>query len=373
MLTLLVAIPILLAPDKAELSAKPGGKVSIEYSSPGWRDEFETMLRPGETWRLGANSATTLTAACGLVFDDVVIFPGEYNLGAAPKGGGRWDLVFHHDGIRFRGESAEGRAALEEVDVGKRDYSKRLDIELQRDKSAPKGEHLYLFRATFGPKRMEGRFLAPKARSTKAKAGSVRFELTWLERHDVARVAEQLDGAALPVASIAVKGQDRADPGPARRRRDAHAGVRPVRRVARRSEHRRTTGRAAEAGEGGRGRGRERGQRPARDPGGHHVVSLHAATRRVRRVAASSLTWEEPRDSPARPILIASTPCSPTGTSARPSAEARKARRRARRDQGCPAGPTQPGPKPAAPRRPRRDREHRIRAARVGRGHPSVH
>lgn len=194
------------APDQTKLSAKPGGKMSIDYSAPTWREGMESQLKPGQPWRLGANDPTTWTTAAGIVFEDAVLFPGAYHLAAVPKGGDAWELVFHHDGSFFSGKTEEARAKLTEVGVGKKDVAKRLVIELRPDKKA--GKNAYEFEATFGPRRMVGRFEAPKAKSTKAKAGRTGLELTWLLRSDLEDLAKALERSPTPIASLDVKDRE---------------------------------------------------------------------------------------------------------------------------------------------------------------------
>ena len=94
------------------------------------------------------------------------MFPGTYDLNAAMKGGGDWTLVFHHDGKPYKQESDEAATLIHEVEIEKKDHTKRLLIELLPDRQAGK-EH-YQIQVTFGPRRMQGSFQAPKAKTAKA-------------------------------------------------------------------------------------------------------------------------------------------------------------------------------------------------------------
>lgn len=208
MLVALIAVLALAvpAPDQTKLTAKPGGKMSIDYGSPTWREGMDAQLQSGQTWRLGQNDPTTWTTAGGLVFEDAVLFPGSYHLAAGPKGGDTWELIFHHDGSFFQGKTEEERATLKETEVGKKDIAKRLVIELGADK---KSKDTYEFVATFGARRMVGQFQAPKAKVAKAKAGKNGFELTWLVRTDLGTLAEKIDSEPTLIASIEVKDREK--------------------------------------------------------------------------------------------------------------------------------------------------------------------
>ncbi len=182
---------LVLFPDQAKV-ATPGGKMEFEYNPPMWRDEFQSALSPGQAWRFGSNGATTWTTEAGILFDDLVIFPGEYNIAASPREDGTWRLIFHHDGIQFTGATSEGAASLQGVEAPKKEESKKLVVEIDKEKQAPKG--VFRFRATFGPKRMEGTFTTAKAKSKKVKIGKEKVACTWLERADLEELEKKLDG-----------------------------------------------------------------------------------------------------------------------------------------------------------------------------------
>ncbi len=197
----LVAL-FLLAPDQVKVNARPGGKMTVDHGTPTWRDEFQTALSPGQAWRLGANGATTWTTEAGLIFDDLVVFPGTYDLAAAPQSDQTWHLIFHHDGNQYRRETGEGHAVLAEAEVSKKEFAKSLTVEIEPDKKAGKG--VYRFRATFGPRRMEGTFRSAKAKTLKGKVGSERFTSTVLLRTDVDDLAERVANDFVPLARLEV-------------------------------------------------------------------------------------------------------------------------------------------------------------------------
>ena len=79
----------------AETSMKVGGKdVTIEYNAPSARGrKVEGGLIPyGEVWRLGADSATTLTTDTDLKIGNLSVPKGVYTLYIAASESG-WNLV----------------------------------------------------------------------------------------------------------------------------------------------------------------------------------------------------------------------------------------------------------------------------------------
>jgi len=79
----------------ADTSMKVGGQdVTIEYNAPSARGrKVEGGLIPyGEVWRLGADSATTLTTNTNLKIGDLSVPKGVYTLYIAASEGG-WKLV----------------------------------------------------------------------------------------------------------------------------------------------------------------------------------------------------------------------------------------------------------------------------------------
>lgn len=195
----LLASLALSAFDSADVAAKPGGKIKIDYGSPMWKDEFAAQLTPGFTWRLGANSATTLTTEAGMVFDDLVLFPGTYNVAAVVGQEQKIDLVFHHDGIFLENKSTEGRTPCEVSELKGKDVAKKLTMELKKAKER------YEWRIAFGPKGMVRPFQPYAAKKAKGKAGATAFELVWLERTDLEECAKRAADGAVCVARLAVK------------------------------------------------------------------------------------------------------------------------------------------------------------------------
>ena len=84
----------------------PGGKVTVDYGRPSasGRDVM-AMIAPGSYWRMGADSATTLTTEADLQFGDQAVPKGSYTLVAHFLEKEKWSLVICKDtGERFQPE-----------------------------------------------------------------------------------------------------------------------------------------------------------------------------------------------------------------------------------------------------------------------------
>ncbi len=78
---------------QAEL-ALDGGKVSVEYGRPTLRGRnIEALIQPGDEWRLGSNSPTTLATDVALKFGDKALAPGKYILKAKLIEANKWHLL----------------------------------------------------------------------------------------------------------------------------------------------------------------------------------------------------------------------------------------------------------------------------------------
>jgi hypothetical protein len=71
-----------------------GATVTVEYGRPnlGGRD-LEKLIKPGQEWRMGSNSATTLTTTADLKFGDKTVPKGKYVLKAKPVSDKDWLLL----------------------------------------------------------------------------------------------------------------------------------------------------------------------------------------------------------------------------------------------------------------------------------------
>jgi hypothetical protein len=91
-----------------------GETVTVEYGRPnlGGRN-LEKLIKPGQEWRMGSNSATTLTTTADLKFGDKTVPKGKYVLKAKPVSEQEWLLLIQkEDNITV----AEVPMKLEKVD-----------------------------------------------------------------------------------------------------------------------------------------------------------------------------------------------------------------------------------------------------------------
>lgn len=71
-----------------------GGKVTIDYGRPSAKErDVMGMISPGSYWRMGADTATTLTTQVDLEFGDTTVPKGTYTLVAHFLEKDKWNLV----------------------------------------------------------------------------------------------------------------------------------------------------------------------------------------------------------------------------------------------------------------------------------------
>jgi hypothetical protein len=199
-----LALSALFLGDKgppSEINASPGGKLKIVYGSPTWRDEFASQWQSQRNWRLGSGGATTLDTAGGLIFEDAIVFPGQYNVGLVSGGSDGYQLVFHHDGINYGNGPAEAKAALKHYDLDPKKQAKALEIGFPKNKE---GEG-YVFTVRFGPNELNAAFTTAKAKTVKGKFKDTATELTFLERADLEALAKTAAAEQIQVAKADAK------------------------------------------------------------------------------------------------------------------------------------------------------------------------
>jgi DUF2911 family protein len=83
---------------KADLALN-GKAISIDYGQPSLKgrtiDDLLGQLKPGQFWRLGADSSTTFESAATLSFGKVTVPAGTYSLWAKKLADNKWNLVFN--------------------------------------------------------------------------------------------------------------------------------------------------------------------------------------------------------------------------------------------------------------------------------------
>jgi Protein of unknown function (DUF2911) len=74
----------------------PEGKLTLNYGSPVWKDEFKAeAAKAGFVWRFGNNAPTAATLTSGLESAQGAIPPGEYTVAIRSGGDNKWDLLFY--------------------------------------------------------------------------------------------------------------------------------------------------------------------------------------------------------------------------------------------------------------------------------------
>lgn len=74
-------------------------KIEVNHGRPGLRGRNpETLIQPGQVWRMGANDPTTLSTQASLKFGDKVIPAGKYNLQAKYVEAQKWLLLIQTEG-----------------------------------------------------------------------------------------------------------------------------------------------------------------------------------------------------------------------------------------------------------------------------------
>ncbi|HEX9636731.1 MAG TPA: DUF2911 domain-containing protein [Acidobacteriota bacterium] len=78
---------------KAEVTLN-GDSIAIDYGRPSLRGrDMLGRAEVGQTWRMGADSATTLTTEADLSFGPVELKAGKYTLTAKKVEAGKWHLI----------------------------------------------------------------------------------------------------------------------------------------------------------------------------------------------------------------------------------------------------------------------------------------
>ncbi len=97
---LAMTLPLQAANARAKTDIELDGKtVSIDYGRPVLHGrtvgELLSQLKPGQFWRLGADSSTTFVTDTDLAFANKTLPAGTYSLWAEKVSANKWDLVFN--------------------------------------------------------------------------------------------------------------------------------------------------------------------------------------------------------------------------------------------------------------------------------------
>ncbi len=124
------------APDRGSSElAIGGGKASVEYGRPAIRGRNIDALPVGTEWRMGSNTATTLTTDVNLKFGDKVIQKGKYILTAKRGDDSKWVLMIKTEDksstieVPMTFAKAEPAVELLTIDLKKNDNGGKLFLQ----------------------------------------------------------------------------------------------------------------------------------------------------------------------------------------------------------------------------------------------------
>lgn len=114
-----------------------GKEVKVDYGRPRLNGrDLEKLIQPGQEWRMGSGSATTLSTDLDLKFGDEAVPKGKYVLKAKPITAQDWVLLIQNeDGVNM----AEAPLKLEKVDSP----TELMTIELAQSSNAGKFKLLW--------------------------------------------------------------------------------------------------------------------------------------------------------------------------------------------------------------------------------------
>ena len=97
---LAVTLPLLAKNGRGKTEIMLNGKtVSIDYGRPSLHGrtvgQMLSQLKPGQFWRLGADSSTTFQTDIPLAFGSMTVPAGTYSLWAEKLANNKWELVFN--------------------------------------------------------------------------------------------------------------------------------------------------------------------------------------------------------------------------------------------------------------------------------------
>lgn len=111
-------------------------KIEVDHGRPilGGRKP-ETMIQPGQVWRMGSNTPTTLSTQASLKIGDKVIPAGKYNLQAKLVEAQKWQLLIAPEGgsviaeVPFNLQTLDKSVELLTITLEKKDKGGRLILQ----------------------------------------------------------------------------------------------------------------------------------------------------------------------------------------------------------------------------------------------------
>ncbi|MAG57396.1 MAG: hypothetical protein CMJ83_13980 [Planctomycetes bacterium] len=190
----------------------PGaGEIKIRHGSLRFRPDLLARVRPGLTWRLGANGPTTLSTTAALVWEDRgIVFPGDYTITARCEEKGVWNLLFAEQapGANRRGrrerpprrprgfsEPSDGYPMRQVTIQKKQQHSDHLVIDMvpARDKVRRKLGAATL-RVRFGPEQLISDPLCLAVVTKRGKLGKTSYRLETVKLPASGPVQKIFDG-----------------------------------------------------------------------------------------------------------------------------------------------------------------------------------
>jgi hypothetical protein len=111
-------------------------KIEVDHGRPTLRGRKpETLIQPGQVWRMGANDPTTLSTQASLKFGDKVIPAGKYVLQAKLVEAQKWQLLIQSESGSVIAEVPFNLQKLDEsvesltITLEKKDKGGRLSLQ----------------------------------------------------------------------------------------------------------------------------------------------------------------------------------------------------------------------------------------------------
>jgi Protein of unknown function (DUF2911) len=111
-------------------------KIEVDHGRPILRGrDPETLIQPGQVWRMGANDPTTLSTQADLKFGEKLIPAGKYVLQAKFVGPHKWDLLIQSEAgkvvaeVPFSFQTVDKSVEYLTISLEKKDKGGRLTLQ----------------------------------------------------------------------------------------------------------------------------------------------------------------------------------------------------------------------------------------------------
>lgn len=113
-----------------------GNKIEVDHGRPTLRGRKpEAMIQPGQVWRMGSNTPTTLSTQASLKFGEKVIPAGKYILQAKLVEAQKWQLLISSESgsviaeVPFNLQTLDKSVELLTITLEKKDKGGRLTLQ----------------------------------------------------------------------------------------------------------------------------------------------------------------------------------------------------------------------------------------------------